>query len=124
MHPEAEPTQRNRRKRALLTTLMGCPPLIVTFDAGHRGVKGVPSQLLTNPGFQVSLSFGVAFGPEAFSLNCNFESLGKWDIEVPYAAVYRITCVPLEETHIYSLDAEIAQARHRLYTSPTRTLVH
>lgn len=124
MHPEAEPANRNRRKRALLITLMNIPPIVVAMDAGHAGVKGFPAKYRTDAGFQLVLRLGVAFGPDTFQLDVNFEEDGHHTVVVPYAAAHRIACDALKETHIYQLDAEIAQARHRLFTSPTRTLVH
>lgn len=123
MHPEAQPAARNLRKRALLITLMKVPPVVVVFDSGHGEVV-MPSKHRHSHTQQVRLDCNVAFGPYALSVLADFEKDGLHTIEIPYAAIHRITSIQLEETFIYNLDAQIAQARHQLYTSPMRKMVN
>lgn len=123
MHPEAHPDRRNARKRQLLMTLMACPPVVVTFDSGHKGVL-MPDKFKLGCGQQMRLDCNIDFKADALTVLADFGKDGIHTVELAYAAIFRISCIPLEETFIYNLDAEIAQARHRLYTSPARTLVH
>lgn len=113
-HLLAEPGHRNLRKRALMSTWLACPPLIIVFDSGAPGVV-VPPGKGNSPDLTLSIETVKLLDLDHFKVDVVFN--GEEDLcelTVPFSAISSISSGPLEETHMWNIDTELAETREKM----------
>ena len=119
-HPLSTPDERNWRKRQLLEAWISDPPVQVIFDAGHPDVvmrKGKKES------FKMCLSLHsiTEVGEDGFRVSIYYEGDSERDnATIPWGAIHTLINVGLHETHFWSQDHDLAEARYKMQHSPTR----
>lgn len=119
-HPLSTQVERNWRKRQLLEAWIDTPPLQVIFDSVHPEVI-VRRDKRDSYKMCLSLHSVTSVDEDGFTVSVCYEGEQVRDeARIPWSAIHALVNTQLFETHLWSQDLDLAEARYKLQHSQTR----